>query len=153
MYHLVHTTPNHHPSKMDVLPKTYLQIILAVKWLVRHWSTSLKQQRRPLPSLLCVSSSVVANNIYDCRGYPSCQGRSRPAPTPSQREPWGTVANNRYDCRGYPSCQGRTRPAPTPSQREPWGTPWPPMATNFWTLTTGTVPVPTGSFLKNVYGT
>ena len=25
----VHTTPNHHPPKMDVLPKTFLQIIIA----------------------------------------------------------------------------------------------------------------------------
>ena len=32
--HPVHTTPNHHPPKMDVLPKTFLQIILAAKWLV-----------------------------------------------------------------------------------------------------------------------
>ena len=32
--HLVHTTPNHHPSKMDVLQKTSLQIIRAAKWLV-----------------------------------------------------------------------------------------------------------------------
>ena len=29
--HLVHTTPNHHPPKMDVLPKTVLQIILAAR--------------------------------------------------------------------------------------------------------------------------
>ena len=29
--------------------------VLAVKWLVRHASMSLKQQRRPLPSLLCNS--------------------------------------------------------------------------------------------------
>ena len=48
----VHTTPKHHHSKMDVLPKTFLQIILAAKWLVGHSSTSPKQQRRPLPSLL-----------------------------------------------------------------------------------------------------
>ena len=39
--HLVHTTPSHHPTKMDVLPKSFLQIILAAKWLVRHSSTSL----------------------------------------------------------------------------------------------------------------
>ena len=29
----VHTTPNHQPSKMDVLPKTFLQIILAINEL------------------------------------------------------------------------------------------------------------------------
>ena len=33
--HLVYTTPNHHPPKMDFLPKTFLQIILAAKWLAR----------------------------------------------------------------------------------------------------------------------
>ena len=49
--HLVHTTPNHHPPKMDVLPKTFLQIILAANWLVQHSILSPKQQRRPLPSL------------------------------------------------------------------------------------------------------
>ena len=39
-------------NKMDVLPKTCLQIILAAKGLVRHSNSSPKQQRRPLPSLL-----------------------------------------------------------------------------------------------------
>ena len=29
--HPVHTIPNHHPAKIDVLPKTLVQIILAVK--------------------------------------------------------------------------------------------------------------------------
>ena len=42
----------HHPPKMDVFPKTFLQIILAAKWLVQHSSTSPKQQRRPLLSRL-----------------------------------------------------------------------------------------------------
>ena len=40
------------PTKMDVLPKTVLQIILDAKWLVRHLSPSLNQQRRPLPFAL-----------------------------------------------------------------------------------------------------
>ena len=31
---LVHTTPNHHPPKMDILPKTFRPIILASKQLV-----------------------------------------------------------------------------------------------------------------------
>ena len=31
--HLFHTTLNHHPPKMDVLPKCFLQIILAAKQL------------------------------------------------------------------------------------------------------------------------
>ena len=30
---LIHTTPNHNHSKRDVLPKTFLQIILSAKWL------------------------------------------------------------------------------------------------------------------------
>ena len=56
----VHNTPNPHPPKMDVLPKAFLQIILAAKWLVQHSSTFPKQQRRPFPSLLSVSSSICA---------------------------------------------------------------------------------------------
>ena len=39
--HLAHTTPNLRPLKMDVLPKTYLQIILATKWLVRNSGNDL----------------------------------------------------------------------------------------------------------------
>ena len=38
--HLVHTIPNHHPPKMDVLPKPFLKIILAAMWLVRNSSMS-----------------------------------------------------------------------------------------------------------------
>ena len=38
--HPVPTIPNHHPIKMDVLPKTFVQIILAAKWLVRPPSSS-----------------------------------------------------------------------------------------------------------------
>ena len=44
--------PNHHLPNTDVLPKIVLQTVLAAKWLVQHSSTSLKQQRRPYPSLL-----------------------------------------------------------------------------------------------------
>ena len=54
-FHMTCSIPNHHPTKMDVLPKFFVQIILAAKWLVRHSSTSPKQQRRPLPSLLSLS--------------------------------------------------------------------------------------------------
>ena len=50
--HLVPTPPNHHRLKMDVLQKTFLQIILAAKWWVRHSSTSPNPQPRPLPYLL-----------------------------------------------------------------------------------------------------
>ena len=45
-YHPVHNIPNRHPTNMDVLPKTFVQIILSTKWLVRHSSTSPNQQRR-----------------------------------------------------------------------------------------------------------
>ena len=38
--HLVHTIPNYYSKKMDILPKTLAQIILAAKWLVRHSSMS-----------------------------------------------------------------------------------------------------------------
>ena len=53
--HSVHTIPNHRPTKMDVLPKTFVQIILAAKWFARHSRMSRNQQRRPLPSLLYLS--------------------------------------------------------------------------------------------------
>ena len=53
--HPVLTIPNRNPTQRDVLPKTFVQIILAAKWLVRHLSTSPHQQRRPLPSLLSLS--------------------------------------------------------------------------------------------------
>ena len=56
---------NHDPTKMDVLPKSFVQIILDAKWLVRYSSKSLyQQQRRPLPSLLSLSlSTVIQRNI------------------------------------------------------------------------------------------
>ena len=43
--HLVHTIPNHHPTKMDVLPKTLVQIILAansaaIKYIHQPTSTT-----------------------------------------------------------------------------------------------------------------
>ena len=41
---LVHTTSNHYPPKMDVLPKTFVQFILPAKWSVQHSSTSPKHR-------------------------------------------------------------------------------------------------------------
>ena len=38
--HLVHTISNHHPTKMDVLPKSFVKNILAPKWLVRPQNIS-----------------------------------------------------------------------------------------------------------------
>ena len=35
-----HTIPNHHPPKMDVLPKVVLQIILSAKWQVQQLAFS-----------------------------------------------------------------------------------------------------------------
>ena len=57
--HPVHSTPNHHPPKMEILHKKFLQIILSAKWLVQHSSMSPNQQRRPLPSLPSDSFSMV----------------------------------------------------------------------------------------------
>ena len=64
--HPVYTIPNHHPTKMDVLPTNFfLQIILAAKWLVRHSSTS------PLPTattfafpsvFICLLLWILTNN-------------------------------------------------------------------------------------------
>ena len=61
----VHTPPNHHNLKMDVLPKTFLQIILAAKWLIRYSSMHPQKQRQPLPSLLYTvnPSSLVSDTI------------------------------------------------------------------------------------------
>ena len=36
----VHSIPSHHYPKIDVLPKSFLQIIIAAEWLVRHSSSS-----------------------------------------------------------------------------------------------------------------
>ena len=53
--HPIHTITNHHPTKMDILQNTFVQIIIAAKCLMRHSSTYPNQQRRPLPSLLSLS--------------------------------------------------------------------------------------------------
>ena len=57
----VHTTPNHYAPKMDILPETFLQIILAAKWLVRLSSTS------PICLLFCIypSSMALIDYLYD----------------------------------------------------------------------------------------
>ena len=47
--------PSWHPPKMDVLQKTFLQIILAAKWLAQHSIPFPNQKRRSLPSLLYLS--------------------------------------------------------------------------------------------------
>ena len=69
--HSVHTIPNHHPTKKDVLPKTFVQIILGAKWLVRYSSSPPTQQRRPLPSLLYLFFfyGLVATGVFCYTAY------------------------------------------------------------------------------------
>ena len=43
------------PYRNGYSPKSFVQIILAAKWLARHSRESPKQQRRPLHSLLHLS--------------------------------------------------------------------------------------------------
>ena len=50
--HAVHTSPNHHPPKMDVLTKTFLLIILAAKW----YSSAFKYVRQPAATTFAFSS-------------------------------------------------------------------------------------------------
>ena len=56
--HMVHTTPNHHPTKMDVLSKSFLQIILCANWLVRHSSTFPSTSSDDLCLLFCLYPSI-----------------------------------------------------------------------------------------------
>ena len=56
--HMVHTTPNHHPTKMDVLSKSFLQIILCANWLVRHSSTFPSTSSDDLCLLFCLYPST-----------------------------------------------------------------------------------------------
>ena len=55
--HPVYTIPNHHPTKMDALSKTFVQIILAAKWLVRHSSTSPSTTSDDICLLFCLNPS------------------------------------------------------------------------------------------------
>ena len=50
---------------MNVLPKTFPQIILKSKWF--HFCMSPNQQRRPLPSLLYYLYSMLSSNKIVCR--------------------------------------------------------------------------------------
>ena len=60
----VHTTPNHHPLEMDVIPKTFVQIILASTYtLYSKWqmaSTAFKYE-------LCLSFCLILILQYDTR--------------------------------------------------------------------------------------
>ena len=68
----IYTTPNHHPTKMDVLPNTCLHINLAAKWLVLHSRTPPNQQRRPLPSLQYLSVFYAADVWQSAHKYDDC---------------------------------------------------------------------------------
>ena len=52
--HLVHTIPSHQPTKMDVLPKTFVEIILVAKWLVQHLGMRPPTTRDNLCLLFCI---------------------------------------------------------------------------------------------------
>ena len=56
--------------------KTFLQMILAAKWLVRHSRMSPKWQRRPLPSHLSVSFPMGENNsfLFSTHFVPNAKG-------------------------------------------------------------------------------
>ena len=55
---------NHHPTKKDVLQKTFVQIILAAKWFERHSRMSPNLQRRPLPLLFYLYSYSMVYTRY-----------------------------------------------------------------------------------------
>ena len=65
-------------------PKTFLQIILAATWLVQHSRMSLNQQRRPLSSLLYLSSFYVPTTSSGGRKW-------RGSPTTTTFQPWRTT--------------------------------------------------------------
>ena len=52
---IIRFTPYYATTLPKWILKTFVQIILAAKWLVRPSNTSPHQQRRPLPSLLSLS--------------------------------------------------------------------------------------------------
>ena len=66
--HPVHPPPNHHPPKMDVLPKTFLQSILTAKWLVGVSGSDDLCFLFCLIIILLVEGSITAADPdwYDC---------------------------------------------------------------------------------------
>ena len=52
----VHTTPYHHPTKITVHLKTFLQIILPAKWLMQHSSTSPNHHQCIYPSSMLIGT-------------------------------------------------------------------------------------------------
>ena len=66
-------TSNHHHTKNDVFPKTFLQIILAVKWLVRHIQLLPSTSSDDLCLFFCIYPS---STLYSVSGPISelCRG-------------------------------------------------------------------------------
>ena len=64
--HTVNTTPNHLPSKMDVLPKTVVQIILAAK---KSYSAAFKYVPQPTATTFSISSVCLSVFFYDYEVY------------------------------------------------------------------------------------
>ena len=66
-HHPFHPTQNHYSPKMDVLPKKFLQIILAAKWLVRHSSTSPKPEATTFAGIdpCCMSVNILCCKVGD----------------------------------------------------------------------------------------
>ena len=59
----VHTTPNQHPAKIDVLQKTCLQITLAAKLSVQHSSVHPQTSSDGLCLLFCIYPSSMADKL------------------------------------------------------------------------------------------
>ena len=58
----VQTLPTNHPTKKDVLPKTYAQIILAAKWLV-HFQVCPPTHSDDLCHLFCLYPSSMVTYL------------------------------------------------------------------------------------------
>ena len=65
----VYTKPNHQPTKMDVLPKTLIQIILAAKWSVRHSSTFVPQAAETTFAFSSVFIFVLVRRLHPWEGH------------------------------------------------------------------------------------
>ena len=85
--HLVHTIPNRHPRKKDVLPKMFFKssrrLISSAAFKYSTVCTSPIQQQRNLPSLLYVSSSMLQLLLQYMRL--TSKRRSRPNSSPGHK--------------------------------------------------------------------
>ena len=69
--HQFHTVTNH-PSKMDVLPNTLAQIILAAKWFVQQSSLSPKTAATTFTFFCCLYPYTMFRRISTCWRRSSC---------------------------------------------------------------------------------